>query len=143
MAHPEAIELIPEHGAAMRNLLSDPGKVGDTAIAVDSRVLDQLCRQIGRDNVREIADMFFAELESAIPVLQTSCDGHDRESLAATAHRLKGGARSLGAAPLGELLHQLEQQAGESEWAPLTELVGQLQRRQGAARDLMAAKIST
>ena len=80
---------------------------------VDSTVVERLCHQIGVESVRQIADMFIADSELAMPTLIDAVRAHDRDALAHIAHRLKSSARSLGAQSLGELLRHARAGGGD------------------------------
>jgi CheY-like chemotaxis protein len=112
------------------------------AAAVDTQVVGRLCSQIGVESVRQIADMFMADFELAMPALVDGCRAHDRRALARIAHRLKSSARSLGAQSLGELLDTLEQQAASADWPPLHELVLRVQEQRRVSQDELFAELA-
>lgn len=92
---------------------------------LDRPVIERLCEQIGADSVRELAQMLFEGLESALASLATAAAAQDRLALSATAHRAKSSARALGAVVLAELFHQLEQDGPAADWQVLDGLVEQ------------------
>ncbi|MBA3743800.1 MAG: response regulator [Sporichthya sp.] len=109
---------------------------------VDSAVVGQLCQEIGRDVVRELAEEFLADVDTALPDLQDGCRAQDRARIAAAAHKLKTPARSLGAAAFGELLNDLEYQAAESDWPVLAGIVGRLTGQRSGLHDQLRAELA-
>jgi PAS domain S-box-containing protein len=112
-------------------------------VLLDGSVVDRLCDQIGVGTVRQIADMFLADFELALPTLVTACEQTDRGVLAKTAHRLKSSARSLGALGLGELLDTLEQEAVAADWATLEDLVRRIEAHRDPSRDALYSRLAT
>ena len=105
-------------------------------------MVGRLCAEIGRDVVREIALEFLGDLDAALPELQRSCEAQDRQHVAATAHKLKSPARSLGAVGLGDLLGELEQQAADSDWPTLNSLVGRLVSQRSGVHEQLRAELA-
>lgn len=90
---------------------------------LDRPAIGRLCDQIGAENVRELGQMFLDDLRPVLAVLDTAAAAEDRATLSATAHRVKSSALALGAAALGSLFHELEQQGPSEDWQTLIGLV--------------------
>jgi HPt (histidine-containing phosphotransfer) domain-containing protein len=103
--------------------------------ALDIETLDSLRELIGDDAVREAVTLFLTALDESMPVIVNGSRSHDREVLKATAHRLKGGARSLGAHRLGELCDELEREAPGADWPRLDALVARIQAQRTPLHD--------
>ena len=115
----------------LRELLTAP----TTEPVVDGTIVNRLCDQIGAEVVRELAEEFLSDLDSALPDLEDGCRNEDRARVAATAHRLKSPARSLGACAFGDLLDDLERQAKDSDWSTLSRMVGRLVTQRGGLHE--------
>ncbi len=94
-----------------------------TTPSVDESTFAKLCLQIGRDNVRELVDMFRADVDASLTLLLTHARNGERTSMAQLGHRLKSASRSLGATALSANLTRIETEAATLELASLSELV--------------------
>ncbi len=107
---------------------------------VDGAIVGRLCDEIGRDVVRDLAEEFLADLDVSLPGLEDGCRAQDRRRIAAAAHKLKSPARSLGATAFGQLLHDLEHLAPDSDWPTLSRLVGRVVSQRSSLDDQLRAQ---
>jgi CheY-like chemotaxis protein len=112
--------------ASLARMLSGLLTSPSPGAVVDATIVGSLCEQIGPEIVRELAEEFLADVDVALPDLEDGCRAQDRTRIAATAHRLKSPAKSLGASAFGEQLDDLERQAAVSDWPSLSRLVGRI-----------------
>ncbi|MGQ0843299.1 MAG: response regulator [Sporichthyaceae bacterium] len=123
-------------------LLRAPGAAVDEPARIGAGVLGDLCGELGRETVREIAGAYLDAIDEAIPALDGGCRVRDRELLARTAHRLRGGAQNLGIRDLGALLADLESRASDADWPELQALVGRIAVERCLARDRVEAELA-
>jgi CheY-like chemotaxis protein/HPt (histidine-containing phosphotransfer) domain-containing protein len=87
------------------------GAVGQSALSLS--VLDQLSRDVGADGpedpfVRDLVEQFVNSADEALDHLHSVAESDDRDVLRREAHRLKGGARTVGAEDFARQCEALE-----------------------------------
>ena len=109
---------------------------------LDHAVIARLREQLGSASVRELAGMFYEDLEVTSGHLAEQVAARDRTRLGSTAHKVKSSARSLGASVLGAQFHQIEQVAGDADWDTLAMLVDAARVSAVSTRTLLESELS-
>lgn len=91
---------------------------------------DRLIKALGGDRelLLEIIGLFLRDAPAMLHAVQLGAKRQDADTLAKSAHVLKGSAANFGVTPLYELARELEECAREGELAKVPELVGRLER---------------
>jgi two-component system, sensor histidine kinase len=95
---------------------------------LDVNVLTELTAEIGRTQVNEMVELFFAETERRIGLFRQFPKAINREQLAIEAHSMKGGARTLGFTSIAEIARGIENDAPRVTPEGLETQAGQLAR---------------
>jgi two-component system, sensor histidine kinase and response regulator len=115
----------PRHEAptTTRTMQEEPGPASRPAEAVEAPrspdlEADRLEDVCGHDSrlEREVVQMYLESTRDALARMRAAIDEGDATALRSLAHGLKGGSRTLGAAAVGELAHEIEGLAETSDF---------------------------
>ena len=120
----------PDQAPAER---ADPGLL--TGELLDPATLAEL-RELHGDGLRELLELYLDDVGSQMPRLLTEIDNGETESVALSAHRLKGSSLAVGAVRVGVIAAELEIRAKAGDRDSAVELVRSLER---AVTDTTAA----
>ncbi|HVU74338.1 MAG TPA: Hpt domain-containing protein [Mycobacteriales bacterium] len=104
---------------------------------LDDRIVDGL-RRLGDEVLREIAHLWFDNLEPGLDAMRTALAGEDRPALTAAAHTLRGSAANVGAARLAAGCAALELAAKDRPTSDLQGLFDAVAAEAASAHDAMA-----
>jgi HPt (histidine-containing phosphotransfer) domain-containing protein len=106
---------------------------------LDHAVIDEL-RQLDPDGssgfLGSIIEVFDTQCDELLPELIAAAASGDPDAIAKKAHKLKGSARTIGAAQVGELCQALEHAARAG---PVSDGVDQVERIRQATEDVRVA----
>ena len=100
---------------------------GDTARF--QQAVENLSRDIGRDELSEILDTYLTDTRSRMELLSQLLDAGDLPSLARCAHSIQGGSAILGLHDLKQAALEVELAVRRAETHGLTALIGGVQAR--------------
>jgi HPt (histidine-containing phosphotransfer) domain-containing protein len=101
--------------------------------------LEQLVEFLGAEAVAEIVELFLAEAPQRVSQMYRALGGRDRETLAASAHGLRGSSAGLGADAVASLCVAVETLAPRGSFDAAGRLLSQLE----AEVDEVAALLSS
>lgn len=94
---------------------------------LDMAVLNELS-VLEEDDLRDLVELYFADVEVQLAAIHTALAGNDPESLAAAAHRIKGASLSIGAERLASLAAELETTGKAGDLSAAEALVSSIER---------------
>jgi HPt (histidine-containing phosphotransfer) domain-containing protein len=94
---------------------------------------DLLAMGASSDLVRELIDLFGADVPPRLAVLQAAANSRDAQAIFHEAHQLKGASGNLGLRRFADLAARLEPEAQAASWARAGELVDDLSTAFGAS----------
>jgi histidine phosphotransfer protein HptB len=100
---------------------------GDTARF--QQAVENLSRDIGRDELSEILDTYLTDTRSRMELLSQLLDAGDLPSLARCAHSIQGGSAIFGLHDLKQAALEVELAVRRAETHGLTALIGGVQAR--------------
>ncbi|MGD0198448.1 MAG: Hpt domain-containing protein [Solirubrobacteraceae bacterium] len=103
--------------------------------------MDEL-RGLGGEDLRDIVELYFADVEVQIERLRSSLDDGDAQSVAAAAHRIKGASLSIGAARVAALASDTEVAGKEGDLTPCPELVQTLEGALAPTRQALGVELA-
>ena len=138
--------LHPISAPALATALADAGCAdsADTMIFNHVRALERVWGK--RRQLQRLTDMLRRELPDVLDAISLAALNNDMEKLGVLAHRLRGGAVTVGGESLAAVAHALEQAAGEQLHAAVPLLVAQLyaaSAQLSAALDGLLAEAAT
>ena len=117
---------------------------------IDMRALTQLaeCDDIGGQFIKEIIDVFLADLGQRLQMIGAHMSRGERAGVAAAAHAIKGSCSHFGAARLIELSRHVEEQArahepAESIQAAIESMIGESERVRVALEEFRSSRTAS
>jgi HPt (histidine-containing phosphotransfer) domain-containing protein len=92
---------------------------------LDEKIISDL-RAEGENLFQDLIKLFLTEAPANVQEIRTAVSENDFETIALSAHRLKGSAFTFGAFKLGELCQRLEMAGKAGEFAKVESLFNQL-----------------
>jgi PAS domain S-box-containing protein len=108
--------------------IGDAGAKATGGVSLDAGALQNLRDLGGDDFVREVVDVFLAEVPTLIASLRSSLEQQNGEELRRTAHTLKSNGATLGAEQFAELCRTVEQQAKAGRLDGISQLVDRIEQ---------------
>ena len=108
---------------------------------LDTTVLDEL-RGLDEDDLRDIVELYFADVTVQLERLRSSLAQGDADSVAAAAHRIKGASLSMGAARVASLAADTELAGRSGDLSPCGELIATLERELEPTRSALAHELA-
>jgi len=112
----------------------DDKKSGEIVSKVD--VLDELARQVGKENFERVRQLFLEESRTRITSLLSAWVRRDLEGLRKEAHTLASSVASFGCEDLSWRLKQIEKSSSEDD---VTEIIGYMKDIEAAGDEALAA----
>jgi HPt (histidine-containing phosphotransfer) domain-containing protein len=103
-------------------------------------VLEEL-RALGEEDLRDLVEMYFADLATQLEVLREALETDDSETVAAAAHRIKGASLSIGATLVASFASEIEQAGKSGELERCEELLESLDTELEPTRDALSAEL--
>jgi Hpt domain-containing protein len=111
--------------------------------ALDADVLDELEDLAGTsDLIAELAEVFLADAEIQVTVLEVSLAGADSARLAHAAHQLRGSAANVGAAELARLCSLLPTGDGPLDESGVALVLSALRTELSRVRSAFSERVS-
>jgi HPt (histidine-containing phosphotransfer) domain-containing protein len=106
----------------------------DTTVLGELRVLDD-------EDLRDLVELYFADVTTELGALRVSLDGGDAEAIASSAHRIKGASLSIGAARVAGIASEIELAGRANELAGCAELVAALDAELDPTRSALSVEL--
>ena len=94
---------------------------------LDASTLSEL-RELHGDGLRELLELYLDDVASQMPRMLAEIERGETESVALSAHRLKGSSLAVGALRVGAVASELELRARAGDGAAAAELLHSLER---------------
>jgi two-component system, sensor histidine kinase and response regulator len=111
---------------------------------IDDTILDEVLEfagQGGEELVRELVDLFFAEVPTRLNNMRRGMEEHDPERVTRGAHAMKGGASNLGAVRAAALCARLEKQSRTGSLSGAEQIITELEAEVERVRLRLRARV--
>jgi HPt (histidine-containing phosphotransfer) domain-containing protein len=109
---------------------------------IDRKFIDRIREHGGDAVVAEVIELYFTDQRAILGQIREAIASGDGTRLSERAHALKGCSVNLGAAGIGSLCQQIEQQSAAGNMIEATALVDRLEAEASSVRDALQLEVA-